>query len=287
VRAILTTALWVVGVWILVVWVCALVYVVVSYVAGVRYVPRRGGWATARAMLREMGLAMWTQPLMPLFQAVLGVRLGSGGGRVPVVLVHGYFQNRVDFLYLARRLRRAGSGPLFAVNFFWPQRLERSSATVERFVDWVRAETGAERVDLLTHSTGGLLGFDLMEHRPDVVRHAAMVALPGRGVPWRGPLIGTAGNQLRVGSFYRGDREPVADTVPVLSVYSAHDNVVHPASTSRVEGPCATNVEVEGPGHLAVLFDRRVADEVIRFLLAEQPADTSPDTSTEEPADEH
>jgi pimeloyl-ACP methyl ester carboxylesterase len=253
------------------VWACLLVYVVVSYIAAIRYVPSRGIATTAGAMLRELWVGMWIQPLIPLFQVFLGVRLGSGGGSVPVVLVHGYFQNRVDFLYLASRLRKAGSGPLFAVNFFWPQPLERSSATVERFVEWVRRETGAEQVELLTHSTGGLFALDMIEQRPEIIRRVAMIALPGKGVPWRGPLVGRAGNQLRVGSFYRADRDAAVNEVPVMSIYSAHDNVVHPASTSQLEGPLAVNVEVEGPGHLSVLFDRQIADRVSDFLLSKEP----------------
>ena len=88
--------------------------------------------------------------------------MGSGGGDVPVVLVHGYFQNRVDFLYLARRLRAAGAGPIYACNFFWPQRLEQSSDDVRSFVARVLAETGAEQVDVLTHSSGGLFALDMI-----------------------------------------------------------------------------------------------------------------------------
>lgn len=257
--------------WILAVWVSALVYLAASYPAAERYVPHRAPSGILRALGRELWLAMWTQPLLPLFQYGVGGRFGTGGGEVPVVLIHGYFQNRVDFLYLAHRLRRAGSGPLYAVNFFWPQSLERSSATVRRFVEQVRERTGAEKVDLLTHSTGGLFALDIIEDTPQHVRRIAMIALPGRGVPWRGPLVGRSGTQLRVASFYRHGRDPRSDVVPALSIYSAHDNVVHPGSTSHLEGDAATNIEVSELGHLSVLFDRHVADEVCDFLLAETP----------------
>ena len=37
--------------------------------------------------------------------------MGTGGGEMPVVLVHGYFQNRVDFLYLASDSGSAAPGP--------------------------------------------------------------------------------------------------------------------------------------------------------------------------------
>jgi hypothetical protein len=54
---------------------------------------------------------------------------------------------------------------------------------------------------------------------------------------------------------------------PVLSIYSLHDNLVHPASTSQVPGQDVTLLEVENLGHLSVLFDREVGDAVCGFLL--------------------
>ena len=203
--AVLRIALIVVAGWVTAVWVCGAIYVAVSYVEAARFLPERSMPDLLRAVLRESWLVLWTQPLMIWFQ-FFGRRLGTGGGVVPVVLVHGYFQNRVDFLYLARRLRAAGSGPLYACNFFWPQSLERSSVNVAGFVAQVCAETGATAVDLVTHSTGGLFALDLIAEQPHVVRRAALVALPARGVPWRGPVLGKSGSQLRTGSLYQTER---------------------------------------------------------------------------------
>ena len=252
--------------WLSVVWIFGALYVSVSYVAAAAIVPKRPLPSLLRAVLRESWLVLWTQPLLLWFQ-FFGRRLGSGGGGVPVVLVHGYFQNRVDFLYLAHRLRAAGSGPLYACNFFWPQSLEASSENVRAFVEAVRAETGSTAVDLLTHSTGGLFALDIIAEEPNIVRRAAMIALPARGVPWRGPVLGKSGAQLRTGSLYQTRRSVRVSGTPVMSIYSAHDNVVHPVQTSRLEGPSVTNVEISGPGHLAVLFDRRVGDAVCDFLV--------------------
>jgi len=252
--------------WLGVVWLSGAVYIAVSYIAASSYLPQRSVSDHLRAVLRECWLVLWTQPLLLWFQ-FFGRRMGSGGGVVPVVFVHGYFQNRVDFLYLARRLRGAGSGPLYACNFFWPQALERSSTSVRAFVEDVCAETGSAAVDLVTHSTGGLFALDIMAEEPHLVRRAALVALPARGVPWRGPVLGRAGSQLRTGSLYHANRTYNVVGTPVVSIYSAHDNLVHPVQTSRLEGSSVTNVEVSGPGHLSVLFDRRVGDAVCDFLL--------------------
>ncbi len=260
--------------WLAVVWACGLVYIAASYAESRHRLPHRSAGSSLRWMLREMWLIVWTQPLMPLFQ-LFGKRMGDGGGAVPVVLVHGYFQNRVDFIYLARRLRAAGAGPLYAFNFLWPQALETSSRQVARFVDQVREETGAEQVDLLSHSTGGLFVLDLIATRPEVVRRAAVIAIPARGVPWRGPVLGRSGSQLRVGSLYQSGRSAYAEDVPVLSVYSAHDNLVNPVTTSELEGPMVRNMRVEGPGHLGVLFDAGIGDAVVAFL-GDEAAEEAP-----------
>jgi hypothetical protein len=252
--------------WIEAVWIAGVVYVVVSYAEGHGRLPERPLLSTVHWALIELLHVMWSQPLMPIFQ-LFGERLGSGGGEVPIVLVHGYFQNRIDFLYLAYRLRKAGSGPIYAYNFFWPQHLETSSRQVSRFIERVRHETGAPAVDLLTHSTGGLFALDLAAAQPEAVRRIACIAIPARGVPWRGPVLGWSGAQLRTNSLYQGRRSNRVQSVPVLSAYSAHDNLVHPVSTSALEGPSVTNFEVQGPGHLSVLFNRAIAGEVVDFLV--------------------
>jgi predicted alpha/beta hydrolase family esterase len=254
--------------WVVTVWISGALYVIVSFTEARAYVPERPFSRVLKSILRESWLVAWSQPLMPWFWFI-GKDLGSGGGTVPIVLVHGYFQNRVDFLYLAARLYQAGCGPLFACNFFWPQSLVRSSADVLAFVERVRAKTGSEHVDILTHSSGGLFVLDMLAEHPDVIRRAALIAVPARGVPWRGPVIGTSGTQLRSNSRYVADRPNWAEGAEVLSVYSAHDNMVHPVSTSQLAGDHVANVEVQDLGHLSVLFDREVAQTVCDFLVRE------------------
>jgi len=255
--------------WVAAVWAVGLGYIVITYIEARAHVPERSWSRTVASALREAWCVAWTQPLLPLFQIAVR-RMGDGGGEVPVVLVHGYFQNRVDFLYMARRLRASGCGPLFACNFFWPQSLEHSAITVQRFVEGVMRQTGASRVDLLTHSSGGLLALDLLRDRPEWVRRVAVVAIPWRGVTWRGPVLGRSGSQLRADSLYTTTRPQRISGAPVLSVYSAHDNIVHPPHTSQLSGVSVSICEVENLGHLAVLFDPVVGDAVCEFLLAEE-----------------
>jgi len=59
--------------------------------------------------------------------------------------------------------------------------------------------------------------------------------------------------------------------VPCLSVFSSHDNVVHPKESASLARRGGRDVEVEGPAHLAILFSPKVAEHVASFLTDPDP----------------
>jgi triacylglycerol lipase len=78
----------------------------------------------------------------------------------PVVLLHGTRSDMtINFQTLSRALRRDGLCP-WALDL--PDRAQapvhESARAVARFVEGVRAETGARRVSLVGHSSGGVIG---------------------------------------------------------------------------------------------------------------------------------
>lgn len=229
------------------------------------HLPRR----FARQIALETLTALVVQPLLPLFYLV-GRRLGRGRGGAPVVFVHGYSQNRVDFLYLARALRRAQVGPMYGFNYSWLRDVEGAAAALDRFVARVLAESGAARVDLVCHSLGGLVAVKLAATDAGRARLRRIVTLgsPHHGVAYRGPLIGGAAPALR-----RGLGLAALPALPILSVYSASDNVVFPATSSAIAGAGAENVELTDLGHLTILFSPRAASAIEGFLSRpESPA---------------
>jgi hypothetical protein len=92
------------------------------------------------------------------------------------------------------------------------------------------------------------------------------IASPHAGVPWKGPILGEVGTQLRQGCAYLEDRTGHTIAVPTLSIYSTHDNMVHPPETSQLAPRGGRDLAIEGVGHLAILFDRNVIDGVRDFL---------------------
>jgi hypothetical protein len=49
-------------------------------------------------------------------------------------------------------------------------------------------------------------------------------------------------------------------------VYSTHDNIVHPPSTSQLASRGGRDIAVDGHGHLSLLYSREVANALIDFI---------------------
>ncbi|NUP08749.1 MAG: alpha/beta fold hydrolase [Polyangiaceae bacterium] len=245
------------------------IYLAASFVLSSSHVARRPLRVALRQWSMELFWVLCTQPLL-VFAYVFGRKLGGGKGP-PVVFVHGYFQNRVDFLYLAAFLRRKNVGPLYGFNYTWLSDLPSISRSLDRFIDDIRRETGSDKVDLVCHSMGGLVAAHYVQHGGlERVRRCVTIATPHKGIAYKGPILGRSRAALRSGHGI----EPLP-SVPFLSVYSQHDNVVFPHSSAHLAEP-GRNVVVPDRGHLAILFAQPTAEAVASFLgePAAQPITT-------------
>jgi len=216
----------------------------------------------------------WTTPLafprrrMPPFDA--------RRQRPPVVLLHGYLQHSANFLCLARRLRRDGWAHLYEVAHvpLWGD-IERSGARLADVIARIRRETGAPEVDIVAHSMGGLVARACLGAGATGIRRIVTLGTPHQGTELfrrvRGdPML----RQMRPGSPCL-DRLADARTLPagteLVSIYSRDDAIVVPPSNGYCPG--AFNIEVRGPGHMSLLFSRRVYELVRENLAAEaEPA---------------
>ena len=259
-------------------------YVLGSFLLMGRHVGARQRGASLRALVRELWIAFWTQPLLPLFYLFghrmdsLFVQRGKDGlakERVPIVFVHGYMQNRVGFVGLARSLARRGLGPMYGFNYPWFASVDSNARRLDRFVARVCKESGSPAVDLVCHSMGGLVAMEMMRGEAKreklAVRRCVTIATPHAGVMWQGPLLGIGASSLRRGSKLLETQAGTKLAVPCLSIYSSHDNVVHPKESSSLAIRGGRDVEVAGLAHLAILFAPEVADHVAAFLAEPDP----------------
>lgn len=241
-------------------------YVVISFALLWRAVPPPPFASRVRIMSREFLLAALVQPLLPFFYLV-GRKMASGAGQ-PVVLVHGYFQNRADFLAIVWKFRRAGLGPLYGFNYPWMDTTARNVERLASFIAAVRAETGKPSVDLIAHSMGGLVCLEYIadEAHKERVRRCVTIATPHAGVQWGGPILGAASREIRATSVFLLERRARVVGVPCLSIYSPTDNVVFPAETSALALRGGTDKEAPAAGHFSILFEPEVIAEAAAFL---------------------
>lgn len=251
------------------------VYAVGSFILMARHVERRSLRRALRELAREVWFSIWTQPFLPLFY-LIGRRLHRGDpNRVPIVFVHGYLQNRVDFVRLSRALVRNGLGSTYGFNYPWFLPIPSNALRLEQFVRRVCEETGSRSVDLVCHSLGGLVAVEMMRSEAKratlKVRRCVTIACPHAGIVWRGPLFGRGATSLRRGSELLLAHAGEAVAVPSLSVFSSHDNVVFPKVSSSLLHRGGRDIEVEGLAHLSILFDDGVAAHVASFLAEPDP----------------
>jgi triacylglycerol lipase len=251
--------------------ICAL-YVVISFALLWRTVPPPPFGSRLRIMTRELVLAALVQPLLPLFYLV-GRKLGGGQGQ-PIVFVHGYFQNRADFLAIARHFRKNGLGPLYGFNYPWMASTAHNVERLARFVATVCAETKQPTVDLVAHSMGGIVCLEYIadETHRTRVRRCVTVASPHAGVLWAGPMIGAASREIRATSNFLVERRERPIAVPCLSLFSAADNVVFPMTTSALTPRGGTDHEAPLAGHFSILFEPSVMAAAANFLAESDAA---------------
>ncbi|MBW1601380.1 lipase [Streptomyces sp. JJ66] len=202
---------------------------------------------------------------------------GAAPGPRPVLLIHGFVDNRSVFALARRSLGRHGWDQLASVNYSpltWDVRAaaEAFGTQLEEF----RARTGRPRVDVVAHSLGGLiarycvqrLGGDAHVHTLLTLGtpHAGTRAAPALSLH---PLV----RQMRPGSDVLAE---LAGPAPgcrtrFVSFWSECDQVVDPVHSARLVHPDlrCRSVRVRGVGHLALPVHSAVIAQVRRELLAD------------------
>jgi triacylglycerol esterase/lipase EstA (alpha/beta hydrolase family) len=254
-------------------------FVVMTYLSALRFTGGKFGWPGWRWFWHETLSTSFTQWLLPW-----GWFVGSGFGRRtaaggrPIIVIHGWTQNRTNFVWLTRFLRRRGLGPFFGFNYFSFNPIEKSARELAAFVDRVRAHTGADQVDLLCHSLGGLVArtyVDMIDgHRH--VRRVVTLGTPHRGIGYANPRLGASVRDMcaRTGFVVKLGSVPLPAGVGYTSIYSAHDNIVYPGTASCL-GERGTDIAVAQFGHFGILFCTEVAEHVARTLVAESTETTA------------
>ncbi|MFG2128144.1 lipase family alpha/beta hydrolase [Streptomyces sp. NPDC048751] len=204
----------------------------------------------------------------------------------PVVLLHGFIDNRSVFVLLRRNLAQHGRQQIESLNYS-PLTCDIRTAAelLGRHIDEICARTGSERVDIVGHSLGGLIARYYVQRLGGDLRVRTLVTL---GTPHAGTRVAPLANahpivrQMRPGSEVLEElsRPAPGCRTRFVSFWSDLDHVMDPLETACIDHAdlLAENVRVTGVGHLALPVHPAVATGIRQAL-------DSPDTArTEVPA---
>ncbi|RPK59723.1 Extracellular esterase EstB precursor [Streptomyces sp. ADI96-02] len=194
---------------------------------------------------------------------------GADGGR-PVILLHGFIDNRSVFVVLRRTLTRHGHRHLESLNYSPLTRDLRTAAELlGRHVEEICARTGRPEVDIVGHSLGGLIARYYVQRLGGDRRVRTLVTL---GTPHGGTAVAPGAGvhpvvrQMRAGSTVIEElRGPAPGCrTRFVSFWSELDQLMVPVEAACVDHPDldAVNVRVTGIGHLALPVHPTVAAAV-------------------------
>ena len=199
-----------------------------------------------------------------------------------MLLVHGFLATPRVVGWLAARLGRLGYcahgvdlGGLFGR--FNARPVEELARVVAERVEQLARDHRCERIDLVGHSEGGLIGRYYVQKLDGAprVRHLVTLGTPHHGTRWArsGRLVRhvlPSLQQMAPGSPLLRDLadDSFPASVQLTSIYSQRDSICPPLSC-RLEvcgAPHLKNVELTRGGHLELLFSARISSIICREL---------------------
>lgn len=226
-------------------------------------------------------------PFFITVNRVIDVKSATVSSQNPILFVHGWIGTASVWNTMKDRFFNDG-WPLerlkaYTFSVSWEFSSKRNILNAERIKNWVNDilnKTGAEKVDIVAHSMGGLSSRYYIKLLGGLNKVDDFVCM---GSPQHGTYGGTGvfqSNSTLLHILNEGDETPggiLNDTVgfrvdPIggriynsthipgninyTSIYSTDDGIVFPFFSSILDGP--NNIEIEEVEHMVMLFDEHL-----------------------------
>ena len=202
----------------------------------------------------------WLMPSEPI-----GQKTGT-----PILLVHGYVSNRGMFWRMRKRLAAAGAGPVYTVSLY-PLfgSIDEMMPVLAARIETICGETGAEKINIVAHSMGGLVtrAYLVAHAGADRVARLITIGSPHQGTQMAAFGVGRCVHEMRPDSARL--KALVAAEIdlpkpPTLSIYTLNDDLVYPAESSLLDW--AENLPMAGVGHVSMLSSKPAIERIIAEL---------------------
>jgi pimeloyl-ACP methyl ester carboxylesterase len=191
----------------------------------------------------------------------------------PVLIIHGFLGTRGSMYMLERRLVQDGFICVsFNLGTFNVRDIRRSAFLIHRKIERILAQTPSQKIDIIGHSMGGLIGLYYVKK---LGGHARVRKLIMMGTPVRGTWAALAGVatlglwstsswQLLPRSRFLDElaQGAIPPGVEVHTIAAARDWVV-PLATTRLAGATSNTVPL---GHSSLVVSEEVYRRVVHTL---------------------
>ena len=193
----------------------------------------------------------------------------------PVLLIHGFLGTRGSMYPLERRLADEGlcvfSFNLGALN---SRDIRASAFLIHRKIESILSQTSVQRIDIIGHSMGGLIGLYYIKKLGGQARVRRLIMM---GTPLKGTWAALAGVatlgmwsksswQLLPRSRFLDElnQGPLPPEVDIFTLAAARDWVC-PLPTTRLRGATAVTVRM---GHSSLVISEEVFSRILTILRA-------------------
>ncbi|RJF71415.1 triacylglycerol lipase [Deinococcus cavernae] len=195
----------------------------------------------------------------------------QAAGNDPVIFVHGWHADATTWDIMLQHFRQAGfpDAQLFNWAYDVSQSNARTAEQLRELVDRVLRQTGAQRVDLVTHSMGGLSSRYYLKFLGGTAKVDSWVSIagPNHGTFLSNYCASVACGEMRLNSTFlsnlnAGDETP--GNVRYGTWRSPCDEAINPDSSVPLTG--AMNVQTSCLSHSGLHDDGRVFAQVLAFI---------------------
>ena len=207
-----------------------------------------------------------------LAAAVLGMALpASAAAHDPILFVHGWNSSSSTWTTMISRFQADGwtTSELNNWSYNWHQSNATTASEIKTKVDSILATTGATKVDIISHSMGGLSSRYYARNLGGDAKIDDWVSLggPNHGTDTANFCFDTSCVEMRPGSTFlkslnSGDETPGA--VNYGTWWSPCDEVINPDSSVPLSG--ATNTQTACMSHSSLHEDAGVYAQVRDFV---------------------
>lgn len=234
-------------------------------------------WQAVRLFFGEFYATLISSSWLMWRQAFAERQPSSAKHGLPILLIHGYGCNSGYWVKMSARLEQAGYHH-YALD------LEPILADIDSYVPLLKQKleaicqaSGHNQVIILAHSMGGLVTrCYLRQHGAARIAHVITLGTPHHGTGLAN--FGPGPNCRQMAWRKRHGASPWLSALQqsenaqiralFTSIYSHHDNIVSPQTSSELAD--AKNIALAGIGHVALALHPQVQDCVLRELALVQ-----------------